>query len=110
MCGLCMRMIRCESSHQGLWEKGSKGKGSLWLEEGVPLQQVIAPRAHAGESVYLSGGYLASLMITYCEIVKRGVLGAMLPLHGRIAFIIVASYARVWRGFASTSSLEDLLE
>ena len=60
--------------------------------------------------MYLSGGCLASLMITYCELVKRGVLGAMLPLRGRIAFIITASHAKIWTGSASMSSHDDLLE
>lgn len=64
----------------------------------------------AEDSVYLSGGCLASLMITYCEIVKRGVLGAMSPLHGRIAFIITANRAKIWTGSASMSSRDDLLE
>ena len=57
MCGLCMRMIRCESSHQGLVKRGWKGEGRLWLKEGGQLQQVFAPRAHEGESVYLAGDF-----------------------------------------------------
>lgn len=41
MCGLCMRMIRCESSYQGLVKRGWKGEGRLWLKEGGPRERVF---------------------------------------------------------------------